>query len=513
MSGPLALDVQLFRGETRPVVGVSGGVDSMVLLHLMTSFGLSPFVAHVNYGLRGTDSDHDQQLVEETCSRLGLRLHVLTVDESPSTGESTQVWARRVRYAWFEQLAKRLGVGVVVTAHHMDDQAETILINLMRGTGPEGLSGMTGTRPLGEGGEIMLVRPLLEASRWQIQAYAGQHGIAWREDRSNRDPAYGRTRARTLLATGELDPILMSTKAPPPDTRPHDTPLHDTLPPDTPPPGAPPTGAAPPKKDSAAHQLAVMGTRVRQFLERDLLFALPEQLQQALDQGEDLPVKPLRALPTAVRGWVMLRALALTAPDFPRRRSTVEALDRLILAQPGSRLIQKNWEVWRNRDVLSVRERRDRPEEVEFDVGSSVDVREGVLDTTYMPLPESLFDTEKAFPPQNGDESSVLGTPRLLATPRVYSEWVDAERVAERLTLRPWEPGDRFVPLGAPGSKKVKDFLTDVRVASSEKHRVLVLVSGGDIVWVVGYRLDDRFKLTSHSQKALKLTWTPTRNP
>jgi tRNA(Ile)-lysidine synthase len=194
---------ELALGGRRVAVAVSGGVDSMALLHglaeLAPRHALSLSVVHVNHGLRGAESAADEVLVRERASALGLAVAVAQVDvraavaaaSSSRTRPTVQEAARRLRREALDELARKLGADHVATAHSADDQAETVLLRLLRGTGPSGLAGIPRQ---GEGGR--LVRPLLRVSRAEVLAYARARKLVWREDRSNADPHYARSRLR-----------------------------------------------------------------------------------------------------------------------------------------------------------------------------------------------------------------------------------------------------------------------------------------------------------------------------
>lgn len=187
------------------LVAVSGGVDSIALLHALHAVSeqeqLKLTTAHVNHGLRGAESDADQALVEAACRHLGIACEVAAVapealraDGSSRTRPTLQEAARTLRYEALEGARARVGAEVIVTAHHLDDQAETVLLRLFRGTGPDGLQGIPERSPDGR-----IARPLLGVSRDEIERFARQHRLTWREDASNRSPAYARTRVRALL--------------------------------------------------------------------------------------------------------------------------------------------------------------------------------------------------------------------------------------------------------------------------------------------------------------------------
>jgi tRNA(Ile)-lysidine synthase len=199
----LPLDTTLLKPGLRLGIGLSGGADSVALIRALASrageLGLVLHAAHLHHGLRGPQAEQDQQFAAELANSLGLPFHTHQVDtaaEASQHGESIEEAARRLRYAWFRSLMAAGHVDAVATAHTLDDQAETVLGKFLRGAWTEGLSGI---HPVVNFPEGRILRPLLAATRPQIEAYLASLGQSWREDASNRDPAYTRNRLRHQL--------------------------------------------------------------------------------------------------------------------------------------------------------------------------------------------------------------------------------------------------------------------------------------------------------------------------
>ena len=185
---------ELFTRQDKILLTVSGGVDSMVLMSLCVNSGYTVGVAHCNFGLRGKESDEDEILVQEHARKYGIECHNRRFDttgEMELTGESMEMAARRLRYAWFNELCEQHGYTVIAVAHHIDDSIETFFINLLRGTGLRGLTGIH--KQVGR-----IVRPLLFATRKQIMEYAMQRHIPYREDSSNKSTKYLRNSTSLL---------------------------------------------------------------------------------------------------------------------------------------------------------------------------------------------------------------------------------------------------------------------------------------------------------------------------
>ena len=186
---------ELFTRQDKVLLTVSGGVDSMVLMSLCVNSGYNVGVAHCNFSLRGAESDEDEILVQETARRYGIECYNKrfdTISEMERTGESMEMAARRLRYEWFAELCKEHGYTVIAVAHHIDDSIETFFINLLRGTGLRGLTGIH--KQVGQ-----IVRPLMFATRKQILDYAQRKHIPYRDDSSNKSTKYLRNKIRLGL--------------------------------------------------------------------------------------------------------------------------------------------------------------------------------------------------------------------------------------------------------------------------------------------------------------------------
>ncbi len=303
-------DRGLLAPGARVVVGVSGGVDSVVLLHLLRGAGFAPVAAHVNYGLRGEASEADEALVRRLCHRwdVPLRVRRAEVRGSVQTG-SVQAAAREARYGFFGEAA--VGAAAVATGHHRDDQAETVLLNLFRGAGARGLAGIPVRRPLAPGSPVEVVRPLLWASRAEIEAYARARALPWREDASNASPSYRRNAVRH-----EVLPL-----------------LEQHFP-------------------GAGARIAGAAERLREALDHGAALVPGGLFDSVAGGGDALRLGVLTAQPEPVRRALLLEALRRWAPEAPRSSATVRELESLLPAQPGRRIDWPGVTVWRDRDRL-----------------------------------------------------------------------------------------------------------------------------------------------------------------
>lgn len=423
----------LIEPDDRCLAGVSGGVDSMTLLDLMRqAFPGCVAAAHCNFGLRGEESDGDQRLVEMYCREHGIRLHTVRFDteaEARERGESIQMAARRLRYDWFEALCGEQGYTRIAIAHHADDSAETFFINLLRGTGLRGLTGIADQR-----GRV--VRPLLFARRDDIMAYAAGSGVPYREDSTNATLKYLRNRLR-----------------------------HDII----------------PRLDSASNN------RFARTMEENLV-----RLQQT-QRFVDVQVERLRekALCDNVIDLAALDAECLSFELYELLRpygfapETAEGMVHVLLGRAE------------DCDVTASGKRFDA------EAWSATIDRGRVLLTPRVPEPfrEELVGEDDV----RIEWLSVGDLPESLATPPNVA-YLAADALKFPLRLRRWQQGDWFIPLGMAGQKMVSDFLIDAKVPVTEKGGQGVLVSGETIVWLVGRRIDDRYKVRQDARRIVRIT-------
>ncbi|MEX0820917.1 MAG: tRNA lysidine(34) synthetase TilS [Rhodothermales bacterium] len=439
------------------VVGISGGADSIVLAAMLLDLGHPLLAVHVNFGLRGAASAADEAFVRQWCRERNIDLVVRSVDtleEADASGASVQEAARHLRYAAFRAVALDGGVRKVAVGHHRDDQAETVLLHLFRGTGPEGLAGMPVRRPIHSSGEceVVVVRPMLCLRRAEIESYAQGKGFAWRDDETNTQPKYRRGALR-----GEILPLLEK---------------H--------------FGA------SVVENVARSGDLVRDYLEAslkaDLEAAFGSALRSDEEGGGSADLAAIRNLPDVLRHRVFIEALRRWLPGVEANARAAQEIDELVDAQPGGRVEYGMGVVWRERDRLyfSPAGKEIRLAAESLDAGASVRLPHGILRAQRLP-----------HPPEVPAEGAPLDV------------YLDARSIRFPLTVRPWTTGDRFVPLGMRGTKKVSDFLTDERVRPHRKAGVHVVESDGRIVWVVALRIAHGVRLLPDSSETVQLSYDP----
>lgn len=392
--------------DKKLILALSGGIDSMVLADLLLQAKADFVVAHCNFHLRGEESEGDEQFVRDYASRNGLTIYVKqfdTLDYAKDHGISIEMAARELRYAWFEELRQQLGYDYIAVAHHADDQLETFFINLLRGAGIRGLKGM---QPVN--GHI--IRPLLNISRAEIQQYAEEHHLQWREDHTNAETLYLRNKIRH-----ELLPVIDSIS----------------------------------KEGRGSILKSMSHLASENELYRELV---KEKLMQEVtkDISEQLLFEWLR--------------------DFGFNSDQVHFIhEALKNGQPGTSFFSPTHRVTIERDGLELKP-----------ICQQVNIN---IELTYQQLKnDANFEMDKS--------------------PEVVQ--LDYDKLTFPLQLRKWQAGDRFHPLGMHGSKLLSDFFVDQKMTTRQKEECQVLTTANDeIVWVVGRRIDDRFKVTDQTKTIL----------
>jgi tRNA(Ile)-lysidine synthase len=426
---------------------VSGGMDSMVMLHVVSRlrelFDVQIALVHVNHQLRGEESMEDEQFVRIMSAAYGIGFYCERVDVvsyADEHGLSKQIAARQLRYACFERVRQQVGAHVVATAHHADDNAETVLLNILRGTGIHGLAGIPIKREIS-----CMIRPLLFATRKEIETCAMKNGIKFRNDSSNMSLAY----RRNLLRHSILPPLVKRV--------PH---IVETL-------------------NLVADAMRDVSEKLHTMVDEALRSLADKDSQDRLM----LDVKKLKMEPDFLRGEIFVELFHRMHIEPTEKK--VEALHRLC-TMPTGRIVELSGElsVCRDREhIVFTKMNKEMSSIRHVEIGRIYEYRGCRISISNPePVPSVLSDTQEV-------------------------EYIDAERLGRQLVLRPWRAGDWFIPLGMKTKKKLSDFFTDQKVPRFQKASIPVLESDGTIVWICGKRLDNRFKLTEQTRTAIRLTY------
>ena len=409
--------------ESKLLLACSGGVDSMVLLHVLLQLGYKPAIAHCNFGLRGKDADEDALFVKEFASTHRLTYFSKKFDTTAFAnkyGISIQMAARELRYDFFDEVLKNNKLDILCTAHHADDSLETILLNLGRGTGFNGLAGI---KPLS--GNI--ARPLWQCGKEDILKYANKHKIEWREDASNEKDSYQRNFLR-----------------------------HQVI---------------PKMKENFPHFESSFGRSLQWLFEDRQLFEnlLSRQLNELVQNEGSLEKVEIPALletgqaEALLRHWLSPKALFDWASVY-----------RSLSGESGLMFKAGNYRLLRDREFLILSNTEKKASE-EYEISLAQDSVNAPLALEMQKIPNDNFQLKP-------DKKTAALDFGLLKFP---------------LKVRRWHTGDSFFPLGMKGRKKLSDYFIDRKYSRFEKENTWLLCSDNEIVWIIGERIDDRFKITN----------------
>jgi len=435
----------LGRGGTL-LVAVSGGLDSMVLLHVLNSlapeWGWQLTVAHFNHQLRGRSSDRDEALVCRTAAGLKLPVTVGQGDVkgfAKKSGLSIEMAARKLRHEFLARTARAGGIATIALAHHADDQVELFFLRLLRGAGGEGLAGMRGRSPSPMDPGITLVRPLLEVAKAELETFAREAGVAFRADATNASLAVPRNRVRN-----ELLPLLRANYQPG---------LNRTV-----------LRAM----EIARAEADLVGELAAQWLKsKSAAFAtLPVAVQRRVIQSQ----LPKLGLPMDFELVEQLRETAGRPVNAGLKLFAVRDAGgrvKLVSQAPATRF---------NLEELEIKLAR-RTGKAEF-AGVSI-----VWERT------AAGQWPVAIPSEPGREI------------------FDAAKIGGSVTLRHWRAGDRFQPLGMPKAVKLQDLFTNAKIPRERRRELLVATAHGEIFWVEGLRMAEQFKLTEGTERGVVWRW------
>ena len=423
------------------ILALSGGIDSMVLADVLQKAKVEFVAAHCNFHLRGEESDGDEKFVREFAEKRGIRCfvkHFETEKYAAENGVSIEMAARDLRYAWFEKLRQQLGYDKIAVAHHADDQAETFFINLLRGAGLRGLKGMQPQNGV-------IIRPLLWASREQIHQYALENRITWREDHTNAETVYLRNRIRNQLLPvfDELQPEAQQG-------------LHKSL-----------------------EHLASENELYRALLN--------EKLEQIVEQNGDIQRLLFSALqfdsvgPSTGSGTLALsfQLLFEWLRQYGFNTDQCQFIYEAMETGIGNKYYSQTHQLVIGRNELQLSEIKSvEEEEIQIGMGEK----------------EILLPVHLCF-------SKLEKTNDFIIDKSFEVAQLDFDKLHFPLTLRHWHHGDRFHPLGLKGSKLLSDFFVDQKFTEWQKQNTWLLVSSNDdILWMVGHRIDDRYRVTSKTK-------------
>lgn len=416
-----------FLREAKLLLACSGGVDSVVLSSLLHEAKVEFALAHCNFGLRGKESDKDQVFVQELSIKYGCEFFCKQFELDEAAG-SIQLTARNLRYDWFHELLDKHGYDYILTAHHLDDSFETFFINLSRGTGIDGLTGI----PEQNGKTI---RPLLPFARKEILAYAQQEKLQWREDSSNVDTKYLRNKIR-----------------------------HDVVP-----------------VFKSLHPTALQNFQKTIYYLRDTQQWINNQIKNS---KQKLFIKEFNSLKINIKELKKNAPIETTVYLLFREYgfTNIENLLELFEAESGKELRSESHRLVKNRDHLLLAG-LSKPTSDSYEIHEQ-------HSSIKNPIQLTIEEVNK----MGGSSNNTI--------------YVDKETLNYPLMIRKWKNGDYFYPFGMKGKKKISKFFKDEKIDILSKEQQWLICSGDNIVWIVGRRADERFKVTSKTTEILKFTVT-----
>ena len=443
------------------MVAVSGGPDSVALLSVLASLvpakRLTLSALHINYGLRGEESEEDARFVSRLCAELGVPLTCERIDLSRASnqrkGMSLQTRAREARYAALQHAAAAVGAGKIALGHTADDQAETLVMWMLRGSGAAGLAGIRPVR------DAVYVRPLLDVSRTDVLAYLNAKGWSFRMDSSNAKPLYLRNRIRH-----ELLPLLKQFN--------------------------------PAVVDALTRQADILRDDDR-CLEQWTSEWIGRHVQRGDDRSLTVPRTALLELPIALQRrvvrWVMQQAA--NSPYSPTFGAAEAVLEKIVRGRSGSSLALRGASVVREYECVRFSPKRTAGRHAGGDASDpAVSLCLSVPSAIVWPPTEQVIHL--SYAPAS---SAGTGTPAGIQIARF-----DADRFTHQLVVRSWKAGDVFHPQGMEGRrKKVQDYFCDIKLPRERRAGVPLLVAPEGILWIVGHRADQRFRVTPSTRRIL----------
>lgn len=412
------------------ILAVSGGIDSVVMAYLFQASEIPFSIVHCNFQLRDEESDIDEKFVVDLGEEMEAEVMVKRFETEKyaiDNGVSIQMAARDLRYEWFNELATKNDSKVAI-AHHANDVAETMLYNLAKGTGLAGLHGIAED-------DGIFIRPMLWAKKEEIEDFARDNGIDWRDDSSNESEKYMRNiiRKKVVPELERVNPAFISTNL---------------------------RNAARIKDaerfvQHSINQLAIAEEKDGHiYIKKDALFRLPGSRS------------------------VLYQLINDYGFSYDQVISIEKSQERV-----GAIFITKNWILNIDRDYLIISKSEGNP------IERLVHLEEHLIDLEEITLKAEV---------KNADGYSIKYDNQVAA--------LDLEKLNFPLLVRNWQQGDSFSPLGMQGKKKVSDFLIDEKVPVNLKRKILVLISGNEVVWVVGHRISEHFKITPQTKEVYQAT-------
>lgn len=432
-----------FLKNKKLLVTISGGIDSVVLTHLLCQLKFDISLAHCNFHLRGQDSIKDENFVKELAEQLSMPVFIrsfATIEFAKKEKLSVQMAARKLRYNWFNLILEENELDYILTAHHADDNLETFIINTIRGTGLEGLTGIPDKNQ-------NILRLLLPFSREQIEDYAKENSLIWREDSSNIEIKYVRNKIRhqVIPVLKELNPSLLNS-------------FNKTL----------------QNLKSSRHIIDDTIEKIKQKIVIPL-DSSDDEVESGIDRINIEKLKvfndPKAYLYEILKGY-----------GFTEWNDVADLMD----AQSGKQIFSATHRLVKDRDfLLLTKQYPEDAEEISYTLDEKIDIFE---------KDDLKLQFTKSNPPYpNRKNQNIV--------------FIDKDKLKFPIVVRKWRKGDFFYPSGMQGKKKLSKFFIEKKMSILQKEKIWLLCSADKIVWVIGERLDERFKVTDSTKNILKIEY------
>jgi len=423
---------QLFSKNSKLLVAVSGGKDSMALCNLLQEAGYIFSVAHCNFSLRGEEADGDESFVKDYCKKNNIpcfHTKFSTTAYAKKKSISIQMAARELRYTWFNELIDEHSFDYLLTAHHANDNIETFFINLLRGSGTNGLKAILPKQD-------KLIRPLLFAMREEVDAYVKENKVPFKEDSSNREDKYLRNNLRLHIipAFKKLNPSFEQTLT------------------------------------NEIEVLQQTNLILNQEVEK-------QRKKLLIKDGDSLKINIDKLNKTTASKLILFELIK----DFGFNSSQASDVYNVLQTQSGKTFTSDTHTLIKDRSFLFIKQKEDNNNVSEFlinekdtTINHPIKLRITFLKGNINAISTKDFTANKAF--------------------------LDADKITFPLTVNKWKTGDKFMPLGMKGFKKLSDFFTAEKASLFDKQNQWIVRCNNDIIWLVGKRVDDRFKVTTSTK-------------
>ncbi len=413
---------------------MSGGADSVALLHILKELGYDCIVAHCNFHLRGKESDRDAAFAEKLSAKLQLPFYKIDLDTTTYAQEhkiSIEMAARELRYDWFEKIRAQTKATAIAIAHHADDMVETLLMNLVRGTGIKGLSGIKAKQGF-------VVRPLLNVWRSEIEAYLTKNQLEFVTDSTNSEQIYLRNKFRhsVIPLLEEINPGVKRTLL---------------------------------KEIELLHETEI--------LYKERIAQIEEQLTKHI--GDDVYLDINLLTKEKAQRSILFEILS----NYNFSADSISIIHDCLMSDSGRQFFSSTHRIIKDRDYLIVTPIEQEKQE-EIVITKETTKIEEPLCASFRMIPKAEFRLNK-----NKNKA-----------------YFDADLLEFPLKIRNWQSGDAFVPFGMTGLKKLSDYFIDNKYALHQKEKTPLLTSGYDIIWIMGERSDDRYKITAHTKTIFEVT-------